>query len=216
MKILAITGPFGSGKTTVTHFVAGALRSSGANVAIIALDKVSRDILDADLQLRKKLAKAFGGDILLEDTSLNRKALAEVAFLDDYATAKLNALVHPPTMERACELLQDAHAEKDVAVIESPFPLSYLSEIFTGLNNDADAGDDVEIWMVCADKETRLLRGVADGYSSEDALQRMDRQPRVSAYQLEANYTIENDGDLDDLRQELQKCLQKSNLLKIQ
>ncbi|MCL2379352.1 MAG: dephospho-CoA kinase [Coriobacteriia bacterium] len=206
MKILAITGPFGSGKTTVTHLVAAALRSSGLRIEIIALDEVSRHILDGDLALRKKLAEAFGDNILLRDSSLDRAALAACAFADDDATAKLNALVHPPTMEHARDLLNDARDSQDLVIVESPFPLIYLSEIFT------DADNDAQIWTVTADRETRLLRGIADGFSPEDADRRMDRQPRASAYQLEAATVVENDGNLDDLRSKLRACLQDSDL----
>jgi len=207
MKILAITGPFGSGKTTVTHFAAAALRSAGKGVAIVALDEVSRAVLNESLVLRHELAEVFGEDILNDDSSLNRTTLAQCAFIDDQSTAKLNALVHPPMIEHARTLLCRAKDCEKIALIESPFPLMYFSELFEGLETKP------LIWTVAADKETRLMRGLADGYSKDDALQRMDRQPRMSAYQTEADETVENSDGLEDLHLEVQMYLAESKLL---
>ena len=204
MKILAITGPFGSGKTTVTHLAAAALRSAGKDVTIIALDEVSRMVLNESLALRHELADVFDEHILNDDSSLNRAALAECAFANDQSTAKLNALVHPPMIERARKLLLEAKNYGEIALIESPFPLVYFAELFEDLELEP------LIWTVVADKETRLVRGIADGYSKEDALQRMDRQPRLSAYQAEADEAIENSDGLEDLRLEVQMCLEAS------
>ena len=204
MKILAITGPFGSGKTTVTHLAAAALRSAGVGVKIIALDEVSRIVLNESLALRHELADAFGEHILNDDSSLNRAVLAKCAFASDQTTAKLNSLVHPPMIEHARELLLEAKNYGEIALIESPFPLMYFSELFEDFELES------LIWTVAADKEARLMRGIAGGYSKDDALQRMDRQPRASAYLAEADEIIENSDGLDDLRLEVQICLESS------
>ena len=203
MRILAITGSFGSGKTTVTYLAAAALRSVGKGVKIIALDEVSRIVLNESLVLRHELADAFGGHILNDDSSLNRAALAQCAFATDQTTAKLNALVHPPMIDYARELLLEAKNHGEIALIESPFPMMYFPELFEGF--------EVEplIWTVVADKEMRLMRGIADGYSKDDALQRMDKQPCTSAYQAEADEAIENSDGLDDLRLEVGICFEK-------
>ena len=206
MKILAITGPFGSGKTTVTHLVTAALRSAGIAVRIIALDELSRFAVDNDLALRHELADTFGMHILNDDSSLNRPALAELAFADDQSTAKLNALVHPPTIQLALEQIKQAQAAGELPVVELPFPVMYFSEVFT--HDTAET----TVWTVSADKETRLERGLADGFKLEDVLARMDRQPRNSAYLTESDLTIENSDSLADLRLEVQMCIEQSGL----
>jgi len=207
MKILAITGPFGSGKTTVSNFATATLRSGGVDVALIALDEVSRDIIDNSLALRHDLAGAFGDHILRDDGSLDRPALAELAFADDQSTAKLNALVHPPTIKLATSMVAKALEAGRLPIVELPFPTMYLTDLFK------QADTDTLIWTVFADKETRLERGLADGFTLDDALRRMDRQPRVSAYQSEADVTIENMDSLGDLRLEVQMTLEENGLL---
>ncbi|MCL2526102.1 MAG: dephospho-CoA kinase [Coriobacteriia bacterium] len=204
-KIVVITGPFGSGKTTVSNFLAATLRSAGRAVRIVPLDEVSREVINDDTGLRDDLAAAFGDHILNDDSSLDRAALAELAFADDSSTARLNKLVHPPTIARAQELIADALEVGELPIIEMPFPASYMSEVF---QFDVDA----VVWTVVSDKETRLERGLADGFSLEDALRRMDRQPRISAYEMDASVVLQNDHGLADLRLEVQMCLEQSPL----
>jgi len=205
-KILVITGPFGSGKTTVTHLITAALRSTGRQVNIIALDAVSRDVIDNDLALRHELADTFGDHILNDDSSLDRSALAELAFADDQSTAKLNALVHPLTVTAARQLIASTLDAGHLPIIEMPFPATYFADII--YQSDLNAS----VWTVTADRETRLERGLADGYSLADARQRMDRQPRISAYTAEADVIIENCDGLDDLRLEVSMCLEQSSI----
>lgn len=207
MKILAITGPFGSGKTTVSNFATAALRSAGVGVALIALDEVARELIDNSLALRHELADAFGLHILHDDSSLDRPALAELAFADDQSTARLNALVHPPTITHARIVIAEALKAGELPIIELPFPSMYMSDLFQ------QPDTETLVWTVSADKETRLERGLADGFALEDALRRMDRQPRISAYETEARIIIENMDDLGDLRLEVQMALEESGLI---
>lgn len=205
-RILVVTGPFGSGKTTVSHLIAASLISKGLPYKIIALDEVSRRVVNEDLALRHKLADTFGDHILNDDASLNRPALAEIAFADDQSTAKLNALVHPPTIEKAQRYNIAALEAGQLPIVETPFPALYLSDIFSNI----DAA--TIIWTVAADRETRLERGIADGFSLEDAQRRIARQPRDSAYQTEADVIIENKDSLADLRLEVQMDLEQNSI----
>jgi len=208
MRILAITGPFGSGKTTVTRLLAQELEKAGECVHVIALDEVARDVIDETAALRKQLAGAFGDDILRDDTSLDRAALAHRAFADNQATALLNALVHPPTIERARVLLAEAEQAGATSLLEAPFPLAYMSEIF-----DQDA-HEVDIWTVSTLTDVRLQRALADGYREVDALRRMERQPPEDAYLCEARVVVENNGRIKDLLDTVKTCLKKSDWLK--
>ena len=210
MKILIITGPFGSGKTTVSNYAAATLRSKGTAVKIVALDEVSRAVINESQALRSDLAEAFGDHILNDDTSLNRPALAELAFADDKATAKLNALVHPPTIIAARRLVDAALDAEELPIVETPFPAMYCADLFDHSEDEIPVQNI--IWTVFADKETRLERGLADGFCLDDAQQRMARQPRMSAYQSEADLSIENMDSLSDLRLEVKMAIEESGL----
>lgn len=209
MRILAITGPFGAGKTSVTHLLAQELEKAGECVQTIALDEVAHSVVDGDANLRHRLADTFGPAILRDDSSLDRAALADRAFADNQATARLNALVHPPTVERARVLLAEAGKMGATAILEAPFPLAYMTEL-----SEQHDHHHLDIWTVTAPTDVRLRRALADGYSEMDALRRMERQPSADAYRSEAAVHIENDGTRKDLLDRVKRCLKKSDWLK--
>ena len=96
----------------------------------------------------KELAEAFGKDIILEDGSLDRKALAQKAFSSAEGTALLNRITHPHIKARFEELLAKASKEGfAVAVIDAAALL------------ESDCKDLCEkIIVVHADEQIRLER----------------------------------------------------------
>ena len=72
-----MTGQIGAGKSAAARILAdfGAL--------VVDADQIGKQVVDQSLALRRRLAKAFGADILKPDGSLHRKKLASRAFVDD-------------------------------------------------------------------------------------------------------------------------------------
>ena len=58
-------------------------------------DVISREVVQPGTEGLAKLVEAFGEEILQDDGSLNRPALASIAFSDDEKRATLNGIVHP-------------------------------------------------------------------------------------------------------------------------
>ncbi|MEG2200417.1 MAG: dephospho-CoA kinase, partial [Anaerovorax sp.] len=88
MKIIGLTGGIGSGKTTVSNYLA----SKGYHV--IDADKVAREVVDRNPEILKKFTIEFGTEILFEDGTLNRKKLGAIAFSDAEKKAKLDEIMH--------------------------------------------------------------------------------------------------------------------------
>ena len=101
MRVAVITGGIGAGKSTVADF----LRCEGA--VIIDADAVAASLLTAGSALLARVAEEFGPDVLLADRSLDRAALARVAFATRESAARLDALTHP-AVNRALRVLADA------------------------------------------------------------------------------------------------------------
>jgi len=201
MDILAITGPMGAGKSLVTQMVTDAFTERGECVHVVSLDAISRQVIDGDSALRERLAAYFGDSVLHADGTLDRAALAHIAFANDKATVKLNALTHPPTVSSARVALAKAKAEGALPLLETPFPLAFMAELFE------DSTADAVIWTVGASPEIRIERAVEKGFERMDALLRMKRQPGESAYQAEAARVIENEGTVDELWETVRACL---------
>ena len=174
---LGLTGPTGAGKTTVARL----LEQNG--IPLVDADAIARTVTEKGSPVLSALADTFGKDILFPDGSLDRRALAAVAFSSKENTEKLNAVTHPAILARIRRALADAPG--DAVVLDAPL----LFE--TGL----DALCDHTVAVV-ADEAVRLARITArDGISEEAAKKRMAVQPDTAFYAARADILLYNNGD---------------------
>lgn len=179
MRIIAITGGIGSGKSTV----AGWIEETG--VPVIDADAVSRALTAPGGEALPRIRDAFGNGVFRPDGTLDRAALADLVFRADPTRQKqLNAILHPMVIERMQRQLEALEARGEpVAVIE--VPLLYEA----GLEGIADA-----VICVAASEETRLKRLTArSGLTREQALARMRAQQDVEKTEALADYVIHTD-----------------------
>ncbi|MER6872833.1 dephospho-CoA kinase, partial [Amycolatopsis sp. NPDC000673] len=114
MLRVGLTGGIGAGKSTV----ANRLAEHGA--VVIDSDRIAREVVEPGTPGLAALTEAFGEEILAEDGSLDRPALAARAFADDESRKRLNAIVHPLVGQRTGELMAEA---ADDAVVVHDVPL---------------------------------------------------------------------------------------------
>ena len=174
---LGLTGPTGAGKSTVARL----LEQNG--IPLVDADAIARTVTEKGSPVLSALADTFGKDILFPDGSLDRRALAAVAFSSKENTEKLNAVTHPAILARIRRALADATG--DAVVLDAPL----LFE--TGL----DALCDHTVAIV-ADEAVRLARITArDSISEEAAKKRMAVQPDTAFYAAHADILLYNNGD---------------------
>ena len=174
---LGLTGPTGAGKSTVARL----LEQNG--IPLVDADAIARTVTEKGSPVLSALADTFGKDILFPDGSLDRRALAAVAFSSKENTERLNAVSHPAILVRIRRALADATG--DAVVLDAPL----LFE--TGL----DALCDHTVAIV-ADEAVRLARITArDGISEEAAKKRMAVQPDTAFYAAHADILLYNNGD---------------------
>ncbi|KAK8968576.1 hypothetical protein KSP40_PGU015298 [Platanthera guangdongensis] len=89
MRIVGLTGGIASGKSTVSDL----FRSSG--VPVVDADIVARDVVRKGTPGLRKVAIAFGDDILLENGEINRSRLGQIVFSDPAKRQLLNRLLAP-------------------------------------------------------------------------------------------------------------------------
>jgi dephospho-CoA kinase len=89
MLAVGLTGGIGSGKSAVADL----LVERGA--VLIDADQVARDVVAPGGPAYQPLIDRFGTGIVAADGTIDRPALAQVAFADDGARADLNAITHP-------------------------------------------------------------------------------------------------------------------------
>jgi dephospho-CoA kinase len=185
VKTLGVTGGIGSGKTTVCRF----LEAEGAKVfyADIEAKRLMRENSDA----RTAIEAAFGPESYTDDGSLNRAYLADQVFSDPDKLEQLNAIVHPLVFE-AFEAAKERAAEDDIPLLVHEAALLF------------EAGGDAHVdatAVVDAPEADRVARVVErDDATPEQVRARMAHQLPPAELRRRADYVIDNDGSIDDLR----------------
>ncbi len=179
---VGLTGGIGSGKSTVARLLAehGAL--------VIDADQIAREVVEPGQPALTEIAERFGPDVITTDGSLDRAALAAIVFADAAALADLNAITHPRIAARTAQLID---AAPDDAVVVYDMPLL--------VENDLAEGWD-HVIVVEADREVRVRRLIERGLDEADIEARMSRQASDEQRRAVADVVIDNSGDLDSLR----------------
>lgn len=195
MRIIGITGGIGSGKSTVSRI----LFTLGAK--IIDADVIARKVVSKGEQALKEIIEYFGEELLDEKGELNRKKLADIVFSDAEKLAVLNNITHKYIAE---EIIGQIKKEKeegkyDVIVVDVPLPVEH------GFIDTVD-----EIWVINANKETRIRRIMdRNGISYEEAQSRINSQASVYEYAAIGDEVIENNTDIIDLEKAIVKLFYK-------
>ncbi len=89
MKVIALTGGIGSGKSMVSSI----LRIMG--YVVYDCDSQAKKVMDSSEKIKRGLLDAFGYDCVDKDGLINRKYLGKVVFDNPKALSTLNGIVHP-------------------------------------------------------------------------------------------------------------------------
>lgn len=179
MRIIAITGGIGSGKTTVANWI------GETGVPVLDADRISRELTAAGGEALPLIRKAFGGGVFCENGTLNRAALAAIVFAEDPTLReKLNAIMHPMIARRLRRELEALEAQGvPVAVVE--VPLLYEA----GMERFAD-----RVLCVTASRDTRIRRlAQRSGLTPAQAAARMDVQQDTGKTEALADYVLSTD-----------------------
>lgn len=179
MKLIAITGGIGSGKSVVARLV----QVMGHEV--YDCDSRARALMTTDAMVREQLVEAFGAETYLADGSLNRQHLSQVAFADDQALARLNAIVHPATARDMMRWAKEQEAQGAVVAFCETALLRTA-----GLDRKVDG-----VWHVTASDDVRIARVMErSGLTAQQVKERMAAQSLEEAV-AEGEQVIVNDNN---------------------
>jgi len=191
--VLGLTGGVGSGKSTVGRLLA----ERGA--VVIDADLVAREVMAPGMQAHDAVAERFGPEAVTADGTIDRPALAALVFADPTARRDLNAIVHPVVGEEILAQVEGVGAAQPDAIVVLEVPL--LAEV--GRDRYPVAGVlvvDVPVELAV----TRLVSG--RGFSEEEAWARIAAQATRDERLATADEVIDNSGDLDHLRSEVDRA----------
>ena len=189
MLTIGVTGGIGSGKSTVTGFLAD------LGAPIIDADKVGHAIYAPDGPAHADVIAAFGRGILASDGTIDRKKLGPIVFADPNALKRLNSIVHPRMFARMREMVDGLRAggERNPIVVEA----AILIEANWHALFD-------EIWLVVASKERVVERIERNrGLKPEQTEARIRAQLPDEERRKHSTLVIANDGTMDELREKV-------------
>ncbi len=183
MLKVGISGKIASGKSEVENI----LQTLGYKV--FDLDKMSHNLLENDEKIKTQ--------ILAEFNTLERKELGKIVFGNKEKKQKLENIIHPKLKEIILEIFEQNKEEKAVFVSGALLFKSGFDKLF-----------DKTIF-IDANENLRLERLVKrNNLSLEDAKLRINLQD--DNYQ--ADFIIENNLDIPNLKIEIDKLLKDLNI----
>lgn len=193
MRVIGLTGGVATGKSLALQ----AFREVGA--AVLSADAIAHELMAPGKPLAQRVAAEFAGCVL-PDGALDRRALGRLVFRDAEARKRLEALVHPPVLERLrCELdrLRNLPRPPEVVVVEVPL----LYEV--GLQDWFDG-----VVVVAADEDAQMARlRCRDGLSEEEARLRVAAQMPIAEKEARADWVLRNDGTPEHLRAQVRQMM---------
>jgi dephospho-CoA kinase len=190
--IVGLTGNIGTGKSTV----AAMLAELGADV--IDADQVAHEVMRPGTHVHAEVVDAFGPGVLTASGEIDRQQLGAVVFCDSAALRRLEAIVHPATLEAIDRLITATCA--DVVIIEA------IKLIESSLVEKCDS-----VWVTTCRPEQQIERivGVRD-LSEAEAKQRMEVQPPQEEKVARADVVIDNAGSLSATREQVEAALKRT------
>jgi len=180
--LVGLTGGIGSGKSTVS----GLLQARGA--VIIDADAIVREVQQPGSPVLVELAQKFGPDVLAQDGSLDRQAVANIVFTDPDALKSLNAIVHPAVGREMNQRMIAQRASNNVVILDIPLLTENPRE---GLQGRIVVDIPVELQV----QRLTSFRG----FDEADARARISRQATRQERLDKADFVVDNSGGLEDL-----------------
>ncbi len=184
--IVAITGGFATGKTTVAKII------ENEGYPVIYTDLIAKEVMTNDKNVINAIVDCFGREAFNIDNSINTQYLSNLVFNNQEQLDLLNKIVHPKVIElmekRLYELVKLGN---QLAFVESALIFE------TALQE----GFDYIICVSC-DPKIQIQRGMQrHNLSEQETIKRINSQIPISKKEELSDFTIKNNGSIEDLEQ---------------
>lgn len=189
-RIIGLTGGIGTGKTTVSNYLADTYQ-----LPILDADSYARDAVQPGSPVLNRIITRYGSDVKLADRTLNRKRLGEIVFPNPKERQWLEQQIHPYVRDRIKSQLNTLESETVVLVIPLLFEAN-MTDLVT------------EIWVVRCPQDQQIQRiQERDRLSLEQAQSRLDSQLPLAEKVARADVVLDNSSTRDSLLQQVDRAL---------
>ena len=161
MKLVAISGGIGSGKSVVSHLL------TLLGYSVYDCDSRAKLLMNRSEDVKRELREAFGDDVITPQETVNRDVLSKIIFGNAEALKKVNGIVHPRVVAEIMSLA--GKCSDEYFFFETALPQE------SGLDKLADA-----VWLVTAPVEKRIERVIKrSGLTREQVMARIESQEGI-------------------------------------
>jgi len=184
-RVIGLTGGIGSGKSTVSHYLA----ELGATV--IDADKIGHQAFKPDTEVWRDVVAVFGEQIVAPDGEIDRKKLGGIVFNNPESLTKLNGIMHPRMHDMAGVQIEE-YRRQGVAVVVMEAAI-LIEAAWTDLVD--------EVWVTVVSEGTVIRRLKEQrGLDETDTLARIRSQLPSDDRLKHADAVISNEDDLDTVK----------------
>ncbi len=188
MLAVGLTGGIGSGKSAVADL----LVERGA--VLIDADQVARDVVAPGGPAYQPLIDRFGQGIVAPDGTIDRPALAALAFADEESRLALNAITHPAIGIAMIEARDALEGTDAIVVLAIPLlTAAHRETVRLHKVVVVDCPTDVALERLLAQR----------GFDRADAEARIRSQISREERVKEADYVLDNSGDREALARQV-------------
>ena len=187
-RIIGLTGGIGTGKTTISNYLA-----QHHQLPVLDADIYAREAVQPGSPILSEIFERYGVAVKLPDGTLNRKRLGEIVFNHPTEKQWLEQQIHPYVRDRIQSELNTLITPTVVLVI----PLLFEAEM-TDLVT--------EIWVVSCSQKQQLQRMIErDCLSLEQAQARINNQLPLEEKMARADVVLDNSSTLEALLKQVDK-----------
>ena len=186
--VIGLTGGIASGKTLVSSM----LQDRGAY--IICADAISRELLEQKSPVRDLIREAFGDGVFNDDGTVNRRALANIIFEDEFERKRLEAILHPLVIEEIFKrIYRLKRSGEEIIVVDAALLIE------SGLYKCMD-----KVWVVISSEQMdRLIK--RDNLTEDEAKKRMNAQLDIERRLRHADAFIDNSFGLERTEEQVEE-----------
>lgn len=175
-RIIGLTGGIGTGKTTVSNYLAQVYQ-----LIVLDADIYAREAVQPGSSILSQIVERYGTAMLLADGTLNRHQLSDLVFSHKEARHWLEQLIHPDVRRRMVAAIEQLPADSPVVLVVPLLFEAGMTDLVT------------ETWVVSCTTQQQIERLMQrNGYTLEQAQARMNSQLSLEEKVARADVVLDN------------------------
>ena len=192
-RAIGLTGGIGTGKTTVSRYLAEKYQ-----LPVLDADIYAREAVQPGSPILQEIVRRYGNKIQLTDGRLDRQLLGKIIFNNVEERRWLEAKIHPYVRSKLESELKQIKTDTIVLVVPLLFEAN-MTDLVT------------EIWLVYCSYEQQIRRIIErDSLNEKQANARINSQLALEKKVALADVVLDNSSTLDYLLRQVDTVLNES------